>query len=88
MRKPAFCICENKGADQLHDNCTADLNAFIFATQEYNPSTSEIQNFKPLVIFFGCEARFVSDLIRNPEDRFSHDAAQIVMNLSTLQLTL
>ena len=21
MRKPAFCICENKGADQLRGNC-------------------------------------------------------------------
>ena len=24
MRKPAFCICENKGADQLHSNPEAD----------------------------------------------------------------
>ena len=24
MRKPAFCICENKDADQLHGNCAAD----------------------------------------------------------------
>ena len=24
MRKPGFCICENKGADQLCSNCTAD----------------------------------------------------------------
>ena len=24
MRKPAFCICENKGADQLRDNREAD----------------------------------------------------------------
>ena len=24
MRKPDFCICENKGADQLCSNCTAD----------------------------------------------------------------
>ena len=24
MRKPAFCICENKGADQLHSNRAAD----------------------------------------------------------------
>ena len=24
MRKPTFCICENKGADQLHSNCKAD----------------------------------------------------------------
>ena len=24
MRKPAFCICENKDADQLSSNCAAD----------------------------------------------------------------
>ena len=24
MRKPAFCICENKGADQLHGDREAD----------------------------------------------------------------
>ena len=24
MKKPAFCICEIKGADQLRDNRTAD----------------------------------------------------------------
>ena len=24
MRKPDFCLCENKGADQLCSNCTAD----------------------------------------------------------------
>ena len=24
MRKPAFCICENKAADQLCGKCTAD----------------------------------------------------------------
>ena len=24
MRKPTFCICENKGADQLRNNCEAD----------------------------------------------------------------
>ena len=24
MRKPAFCICENKDADQLRGNCKAD----------------------------------------------------------------
>ena len=32
MRKPAFCICENKGADQLLCNCEAD-HAFVFATR-------------------------------------------------------
>ena len=24
MRKPAFCICENKGADQMYGGRTAD----------------------------------------------------------------
>ena len=24
LRKPDFCLCENKGADQLCSNCTAD----------------------------------------------------------------
>ena len=24
MRKPTFCICENKDTDQLHGNCEAD----------------------------------------------------------------
>ena len=24
MRKPAFCICENKDADQLRSNCAVD----------------------------------------------------------------
>ena len=24
MRKPDFCICENKDADQLRSNCAAD----------------------------------------------------------------
>ena len=32
---------------------------------------------KPLAIFCGCTARFVSDLVGNPEDRFSHNEAQI-----------
>ena len=31
MRKPTFCICENKGADQLRSNCEAD-HTFVFAT--------------------------------------------------------
>ena len=30
-------------------------------------------NFKPLAIFCGCTALFVSDLVGNPEDSFSRD---------------
>ena len=32
MRKQAFCIRVNKGADQLRSNCEAD-RAFVFATR-------------------------------------------------------
>ena len=32
MRKPAFCICENKDADQLRVNAKL-ISAFVFATR-------------------------------------------------------
>ena len=38
MRKPAFCICENKDADQLSFVVTAKLiSAFVFATRIVQP---------------------------------------------------
>ena len=48
---------------------------FVFAIDSTTPLLSKSQmNFKPPAIFCGCTARFVSDLVRNPEDRFSCDA--------------
>ena len=74
MRKHVFCICETKAADQV----TAQLiSAFVFATQIVQSLYFYNQNFKPLAILFGCTAPFVSDLVGNPEDRFSHDAAHV-----------
>ena len=77
IRKPDICICENKDEDQLGSNREADHGSdFVFATLvAHNPSTSYIRNFKPLVILCGYTARFVSDLVGNPEDRFSHNEA-------------
>ena len=66
MRKPAFCICENKGADQLHSNRAAD-QPFCF---HYIDSTNALLP-KPLAIFCG----FVLYLVGNPEDGFSRDVA-------------
>ena len=35
MRKPTTCICENKGADQLHSNCEADQRlCFLYTNSE------------------------------------------------------
>ena len=47
--KASFYICEINGADQLRDICF-----------HYKSSTI-LLNFKPLTIFYGCTARFVSD---------------------------
>ena len=72
MRKPAFCICENKDADQLRGNREADQRLCFRYMYSAIPLLS-----KPLAIFYGCAARFVSDLVGYPEDRFSHNKAQI-----------
>ena len=53
MRKPDFCTCENKDADQLRGNREADQRLCFRYTvvHLYNPSSIKIQNFKPLAIF-------------------------------------
>ena len=61
MRKPAFCKCENKAADQLRGNHEADQRLCFRYT--------DISDYA---------ARFVLDLVGNPEDRFSHNEAQIL----------
>ena len=79
MRKPAFCTCENKGADQLGSLCAADQHlCFCYIDSAIFLLPKFIQNFKPLAIC-GCTARFVWDLVENPEDRFCCDAAHVSM---------
>ena len=68
IRKPAFCLCENKGADQLCGNCAADQRLCFGNTN----STISLLS-KPLAIFCGCTVWFVLDMVGNPEERFSHD---------------
>ena len=68
MRKPAFCIC---------GNCEADQRLCFRYTDSTIPLLSKSEIFKPLAIFCGCTGLFVSDLVKNPEDRFSHNEAQL-----------
>ena len=65
MRVPALCICGNKGADQLHGKYAADQRLCF----RYIKIVSTI----PLLstIFCGGAVQFVSDMVGNPEDRFS-----------------
>ena len=37
MRKPAFCICENKDANQLHSYCAADQGLCFHYTDSTIP---------------------------------------------------
>ena len=71
--KTAFCICKNKGADQLHGSHAADQRLcfrYIDSTIPLLPK-SKISSLHPSSV-----AGFVSNLVSNPEDRFSHDFAQ------------
>ena len=58
-------MCENKDADQLRSNREAGQRLCF----RFTDTTI------PLAILCGCTARFVSDLVGNPEDRFSQNEA-------------
>ena len=77
MKKTAFCICENKDADRLRGKREADQRLCF----RYIDSTIPLLS-KPLAILCGCRAWFVWDLVGNPEDRFSHNEAQLIDILS------
>ena len=51
------------------------ISAFVFATRIVQ--FLFFLNFKLLAIFYSCTGQFVSDLVGNPEDRFSRVAAHI-----------
>ena len=76
MRKPAFCICENKDADQLRGNREADQRLCFRNTASTIPllPKPEISSLLPssVVVQPG-----LCGLVGNPEDRFSHNEAHI-----------
>ena len=73
--KPDFCLCENKGADQLHSNCEADQRLCFPCTDSSTPLL-----FKSKISFCDCTDWFASRLVGNPEDLFSRAAAHIVFD--------
>ena len=85
VRKLAFCICENKDADQLRGNREADQRLCFRYTDSAIPLLTKSENYKLLAILCGCTAWFVWDMVGNPEVRFSHNEAHIA-NPCTLEL--
>ena len=81
MRKPAIFIWENKDADQLHSICATDQRLCFPYTDSTIPllSNPKFMSLSDLSIFCGCAALFVSDLVGNPEDKFSHVVAHIIL---------
>ena len=73
VKKPDFRTCENKDADQLRGNRKADQRLCLRYIASTIPLLPRSYILKPLVIFCGCSAPFVSDLVGNPEDRFSSE---------------
>ena len=73
MRKSDFCLYENKGADQLCSNCTADKRLCFHYMNSTIPllPKSKISNFVPFSV------AVESDLVRNPDDRFSYVTVQL-----------
>ena len=71
IRKPAFCICKNKGVDQLRSNYAVDQRLNFHNIDSAIPL---LTNFKPLAIFCSYTARFVLALVKKPKDRFSQFA--------------
>ena len=77
MRKLDFCLCENKGADQLCSNCEAD-QCLCF---RYTDSTislllkSKISSFYPASVT--VQAGLCQTWSETPEDQFSRVAAHL-----------
>ena len=71
-KKPAFCMCENKDADQLRSNCAVDqcLCFRYTAITITLPPKSEISSLYP------SSVALQSDHVGNPEARFFRDEAQ------------
>ena len=82
MRKPDFCQCENKGADQLRSYCEADQRLCFRYTDTDSPipHLSKSKNFQSVATFCACTAQFVSDVFGN------HIVGFLIMQLIFLTL--
>ena len=76
MRKPDFCICENKDADQLRSDCAADQRLcfrYIDTTIPLVPK-SEISSLLPSSV---VAQPGLCGTWSEPKDGFSHNEAQL-----------
>ena len=85
MRKPAFCICENKGTEQLHRNREADQHLCFCYIDSAIPllPKSEISSLLPSSV--AVHLSLCRTWLETP-DRFSHEAAHIMIYINSFFL--
>ena len=66
---------------RLYHGITAVLCRDVPGPYRHCENGASIRNLKPLAILCGCTVRFVSDLVGNPEGRFSYEAARSTLTL-------
>ena len=66
---------------RVHHGITAVLRRDVPGPCRHCKNGATIRNLEPLAILCGCTARFVSDLVENPENRVSYDAARSTLTL-------
>ena len=78
MRKPTICICENKGADQLHSNCEADQRLCF----RYTDSTITLLSKSKISSLYSHLLCLYSPVCVGPVGKpycwFSHEAAHLL----------
>ena len=72
-RKPTFCNCENKSADQLRSNRKVDQRLCFCYTDSTIPLLKS-----QISCFCDCTGWFASVLLGNPNCWFSHATAHII----------
>ena len=85
--KTCFCHMRKQRCRSACASAQSDQRLCYSLLRQYNTSSFFIRNFKPVVSFCGCAGRFVSDLVTNPEDRFSRGEAHMVITKYMYLLT-
>ena len=75
MRKPAFCICENKDSDQLRGNSEADQRLCF----RYFDSTIPLLPKYKISSFWISSVAVQPGLCETKKTFFSHNEAQVKM---------
>ena len=84
MRKFIVVFCNPKTKAKISCAITDQCLLFRFIDRTIALlSKSENSSLLHVAIFFGCTSRFVSDLLGNPDGRFSHNEAHIPLLWST-----